>query len=447
MRKVLEILKKVILRDKVWFPIFKNTFLYSAWHRSNGIIAKVIYGNPSAQMFVIGVTWTDGKTTTANLIHHIIQSNLGNCILISTANIKFWTQEIFNDSKMTSLNVFQLNRLLSDAKNQGINYAVVEVSSHWLAQYRFEWVSFSCAVLTNISSEHLDFHKDINEYANTKKKLFANVLRNSLSTKYAVLPKDDDYGRKWMDEMIFDKMIDYGINLSSTIRWEQIEEKINSTNYDLIYLGKKYPIKSLLPAKFNVYNQLAAISVWIELGIDLGKITSSIEKFKPVNGRVNIYEDNQITYIVDFGHTPKALESLLNYVNNIKKDNNWKIITLFGAPGKRDKYKRPLMWEVVDKWSDVVIVTEDDSMSENTISIINDIIKGINRKEGDNFFIQPTREFALKFAISIANPRDIVVLAGKWHERKLYTNHGAIEWNDMNKLKEFLEEKKKEGIK
>lgn len=245
-----------------------------------------------------------------------------------------------------------------------------------------------------------------------------------------------------MEEMVFDKMIDYGINLTSTIRWENIKEELNGTNYDLTYLGKKNPVKSLLPAKFNVYNQLAATSVWLELGIDLEKIISSLEKFEPVNGRVNIYEDNQITYIVDFWHTPKALESLLNYVNNIKWTTNWNIITLFGAPGKRDKYKRPVMWEVVDKLSDIVIVTEDDSMSENTISIIDDVIKGINRKEWDKFFIQPTREFALKLAIDIAKPWDIVVLAGKWHERKLYTNYGAIDWNDMDKLKQFLEEKK-----
>lgn len=442
MRKILEVFKKIILWDKVRLPIFKNTFLYSTWHKFNGILAKSIYGNPSAQMLVIWVTGTDGKTTTANLIHHIIQQNLGNCVLVSTANIKFGTQEVFNDTKMTSLNVFQLNKLLSDAKNQGINYAVVEVSSHGLAQYRFEGISFSGGILTNISPEHLDFHKDINHYANTKKKLFTSILRNGLSVKYAVLPKDDDYGRKWSEEMIFDKMIDYGINLTSTVRWENIQEDLKGTDYNITYLGKKYPVKSLLPAKFNVYNQLAATSMWLELGIEIDKIVSSIEKFEPVNGRVNIYEDNQITYIVDFGHTPKALESLLSYVINIKWNKDGQIITLFGAPWQRDKYKRPLMWEIVDKLSDVIILTEDDSMSENTVSIIDDVSKGINRKEWDNFFIQPTREFALKLAIDIARPWDIVVLAGKWHERKLYTNYGAIERNDMDKLKQFLDEKK-----
>lgn len=235
--------------------------------------------------------------------------------------------------------------------------------------------------------------------------------------------------------------MDYGINLTSTIRWENIQEWLEWTDRKLTYLGKSYQVHSLLPAKFNVYNQLAAAWVGIQLGIDIEKIVSSLEKFEPVNGRVNILKKDDIIYIVDFGHTPKALESLLSYVQNIRSTEG-KIITLFGAPGKRDKYKRPQMWEVVDKMSDIVIVTEDDSMSENTISIINDIVQGIHRKEWDNFFIQPTREFALRLAVDMAKSGDIVVLAGKWHERKLYTNYGTVDWNDMDKLKSILEEDK-----
>lgn len=402
----------------------------------NGKIANMLYGNPSSQMFVIGVTGTDGKTTTCNLIHHLIQTNLGNCVMVSTANIKFGDQTNFNDTKMTSLNVYDLNKLLSQAKGQGFNYAVIETSSHGRSQSRFEGISFSCGVLTNITPEHLDFHDNVEEYANTKKKLFLNVLKNNLNNKLAVLPKDDEYGRKWLTEMIFDKQMDYGINISSTLKAENIVESLDHTSCEVKYLGKVYPLTLQLPAKFNVYNALAAISTGILLEIETEKIIKSLESFQPVDGRVNILKHKDINYIVDFAHTPAALKSLLEYTTSTK--GGGRVITLFGAPGLRDVYKRPEMGKIVDQLSDIIIVTEDDSQSESTYSIIAQINEGISRKEGDNYFIQPTREYALKLALSLAQKNDIVILAGKGHEKFLLTNYGKTERNDMDKLKEFL---------
>jgi UDP-N-acetylmuramoyl-L-alanyl-D-glutamate--2,6-diaminopimelate ligase len=387
-------------------------------------------------MFVIWVTGTDGKTTTCNLIHHLIQTNLGNCVMVSTANIKFGDQTNFNDTKMTSLNVYDLNKLLAQAKNQGFNYAVIETSSHGLSQSRFEGISFSCGVLTNITPEHLDFHDNMEDYADTKKKLFINVLKNNLTNKLAVLPKDDEYGRKWLTEMIFDKQMDYGINLSSTLKAENIVEKLDHTTCEIRYLGKNYPLTLQLPAKFNVYNALAAISTGILVEIDMEKIIKSLEEFLPVDGRVNILNHKDIHYIVDFAHTPAALKSLLEYTKTTKW--NGRVITLFGAPGLRDVYKRSEMGKIVDQLSDIVIVTEDDSQTESTYSIISQINEWITRKEGDNYFIQPTREYALKLALSLAQKNDIVILAGKGHEKFLLTNYGKTPRNDMDKLKEFL---------
>lgn len=391
-------------------------------------------------MLVIGVTGTDGKTTTCNLIHQIIQNNLGNCVMVSTANIKFWSQTTFNDSKMTSLNVYDLNKLLSQAKAQWFNYAVIEVSSHGLSQSRFEGISFSCGVLTNITAEHLDYHKDINDYAETKKKLFLNVIKNNLINKFGVLPKDDEFGRKWMSEIIFDKQLDYGINVSSTLKAENITEYLDHTQCEVRYLGRTYPMNLKLPAKFNIYNALAATSVGILLWLSIEQIIASLEVFEPIDGRVNLLNHNNIHYIVDFAHTPAALKSILEYVNSTKEKG--RVITIFGAPWLRDVYKRPEMGKIVWQLSDIVIVTEDDSQTEDVYKIIWDICQGIDRKEWDNFFIQPQREFALKLAIDLAQEGDIVVCAGKGHERALLTNYGKIEWNDMEKLKEYLWETK-----
>lgn len=396
----------------------------------------MIYGSPSSQMMVIWVTWTDWKTTTCNLIHHIIQENLWNCVMVSTANIKFGTQDSFNSSKMTSLNVYDLNELLSQAKSQGFQYAVIETSSHGLSQYRFEGISFSCGVLTNISSEHLDYHADIDDYAQTKKKLFLNVIKNGLIQKLAVLPKDDEYWRKRMNEIIFDKQIDYGINISSSLKAENIVEYIDHTDCEMKYLWKSNPLTLLLPAKFNVYNALAATWVGILMGINIEQITNSLKTFQPVDGRVNILKHNNVTYIVDFAHTPAALKSLLDYVNSTKWTG--KVITLFWAPWLRDIYKRPEMWKVVGQLSDIIILTEDDSQSEDVYTIISQVQKWINRNEWDNFFIQASRESALKLALEIANDWDIIVCAWKWHERALLTNNGKTERNDMQKIKEFL---------
>ena len=337
---------------------------------------------------------------------------------------------------MTSLNVYDLNELLSQAKSQWFQYAVIEVSSHGLSQSRFEWISFSCAVLTNISAEHLDYHENLDDYAATKKQLFINVVKNKLSQKFAVLPKDDEYGRKRMNEIIFDKQIDYGISLSSSLKWENITESLNYTNCDIKYLWKNYALTLKLPGKFNVYNALAATGVWILMWLEIEKICQSLANFEPVDGRVNILTHNNIHYIVDFAHTPAALKALLDYVN-INKSTG-KIITVFGAPWLRDIYKRPDMGNIVWHLSDIVIVSEDDSQSEDVYKIISDIDNGVGRKEWDNYFIQPSRETALELALSIAKEWDIVVCAGKWHERVLLTNYGKIPWNDMNKIKELL---------
>ena len=356
--------------------------------------------------------------------------------MISTANIKFGNQTTFNDSKMTSLNVFDLNKLLSQAKSQWFNYAVIETSSHGRSQYRFEGISFSLGVLTNISPEHLDYHQDINDYANTKKQLFMNVVKNNLPNKFGVLPKDDEFGRKRLSEIIFDKQIDYGINITSTLKADNIIEHLESTEFDLKYLGQSQHITLQLPAKFNVYNALAAIAASLLIGLELSQIVPSLENFKPVDGRMNVLNHKGIHYIEDFAHTPAALKSLLEYAGVVKEQ--WRVITVFGAPGLRDIYKRPEMGKIVWQLSDIVIVSEDDSQSEDTNKIIHDIMQGIERKEGDNFFIQPVREHAIKLAIELAKPWDVVLCAGKWHERYLLTNYGKVERNDMNKLKEYL---------
>lgn len=410
----------------------RNTIFYKIFKKVKAAYAVAINWNPSKEMFVIWVTWTDWKTTTCNMIHCIVNSLVWKCALVTTVNIKFWDEDIFNKSKMTSLDPSSLQKLLSQAKMKWCKYVVLEVSSHWLDQYRFHWINFDLWVLTNITPEHLDYHKTLESYAETKKQLFMNIIRNIKPKKFAVLPKDSEFWRKWWEDMFFDKMIDYWIVLNSSVKWESIVEKIDGTSYKLKYLWKEYQVSLNMLWKFNVYNSLAAISTWMLLGLKIEDIIKVINTFQWLSWRMERLENNWVYYFIDFAHTPNALESVLKFLNEVKKW--WKIITVFWAPWLRDKFKRPMMWKVADKLSDYIIITDDDPDSEDRYEIINQILVWIERKEWDRFFVLPEREFALKMAYSIAKSWDIVLLAWKWHEQVQLTNFWKREWNDKSQL-------------
>lgn len=416
--------------------LLRKTLFYSFYKKLKAKIALIMNWNPSIWMFVIWVTGTDWKTTTVNLLHKILNDYLWKTVLISTLNIKIWDEDIFNEAKMTSLDPMQLQKILAYAKEKWCKYAVLEVSSHWLDQYRFEWVTFDMGILTNITSEHLDYHKNIENYANTKKQLFTGIIKNSKQQKYAVFPKDNEFWRIWADELSFDMMMDYSIMMSWSIKADNIEEKIDGTTFVLKYLWNNYTISTSLCWRFNVYNILAAISAWKLLGIPFDAMITSIAQFKPLPWRQQFLEHNDIRYFVDFAHTPNWLESVLKYLNNVK--GTGKVITVFGAPWERDNFKRPIMWKAANTFSDIVILTDDDPAWENRYDIIAQVSKWITKIQWKDFFILPEREHAIWLAIKMAMPWDVVLLAGKWHERVQLTNYWKRPWNDMDVLKKLL---------
>ncbi len=408
----------------------RNTIFYILYKKFRALFFKYFYGNPVKDLFIIGVTWTDGKTTTTNLIHKIISDNLWKACLISTALIKIWDEVLNNEKKMTSFDPKDLYKILAYAKWKDIKYVVLEVSSHWLDQYRFEGIDFDMWVLTNITPEHLDYHKTFEEYILTKRKLFENIVNNDKSSKMAVLPKDDEVGRMWMEDMVFEKFIDYGILTSATLRWENIKEYIDGLEFDIKYLTNKYHVKSKLLWKFNVYNILASVWVWILLKIKVEDIIKSIENFEWIPGRLQLIEKDSRYFFVDFAHTPNALKVVLDYLNNIKW--NWKIITVFGAPWNRDKFKRPKMWEIVQKNSDFFIITDDDPDTEDRYFIISNIWDWLDTYEWDRYFVIPDRKKAIDFAKYISSPGDIILVAWKGHENIQLTNFGKINYSDVD---------------
>jgi len=403
----------------------------------NGQIANFLYGNPSKSFFVIGVTGTNGKTTTVNLIHKILNDNLAKTVMISTANIKVWNEELKNVKKMTSLDIYDLQSTLAIAKDSGCKVAVLEVSSHGMDQARFEWTEFDCWVLTNITHDHLDYHGTMERYIDAKKRLFTYVLKNNKANKYAVLPADDVVGRKWFEELAFDKKVNFSITWSSMLKAEKITFLKEGMELIFSYLGKSYTLKTHLVGKFNVLNILAAIGVATNIWIGIEKAIASLAEFEGVDGRMEQIEKNGIKYYIDFAHSPDALEKTLDYLSSIKWE--WRLIVTFWAPWVRDKTKRPEMGKIVDQYADIAIATDDDPDTENRIEIIKQLIQDMkNKTEWKWLFVLPERSLAIKFAMEIAQPGDILIFAGKWHETVQLTNFGKRNWSDKEEVMKNL---------
>lgn len=418
--------------DKIYY-LLKDSSVYQLRKKMAGQIANIVYGHPSKDFFVIGITGTNGKTTTANLIHKILNDHIAKTVMISTANIKIGNQDLENTKKMTSLDVFDLQSVLATAKDEWCKIAVLEASSHGLNQYRFEGVEFDFAVLTNITHDHLDFHGTFERYAKAKEKLFSYVLSNTKQNKYASFPADDKIGRQRFENMPFDNKLSYSIIGSSSLKAEDIKISPTGTTFSFNYLGKSYDIKTKLVGEFNVYNILAALSVVLQMWVNIEQVIQSVEAFATVTGRMEHIEQKGIHYFVDFAHTPDALEKTLEYLYKIKWTG--RLITLFWAPGCRDTTKRPIMGAIANQFSDIVIATDDDPDTENRLTILQQLTSDIkNKTQGKDLFIIPERTLAIKFACEIAREGDVLMFAGKGHETMQLTNFGKRKWSDKEEV-------------
>ena len=232
-------IKKLIWYDKIYITL-KDSIFYQYYKKWRAKLADFLYENPSKDFFIIGVTWTNWKTTVVNLLHKILNENVAPTVAISTASIKIWDQEMENTKKMTSLDCFDLQQCLATAKASWCKIAVLETSSQWLDQERFNWIKFDFAVLTNITQDHLDYHKTMDNYAQAKKKLFRYVLTNWRDKKYAAFCVDDRIGKKWFEEMAFDEKISYWIHNSAVIKATKIEESAEWTYFEFSYLWQKF---------------------------------------------------------------------------------------------------------------------------------------------------------------------------------------------------------------
>ncbi len=370
---------------------------------AEGLIAANFYDHPSEKLKVIGITGTNGKTTTATLIYQLL-NNLGQKAgLISTITYKYGNVEL--PSINTTPDAIELNKLMYEMWMNGCSYAVMEVSSHSIVQKRICGINFAGGIFTNITHEHLDYHGTFDNYIKAKKTLFDNLPADA----FALVNIDDKNG-KIMVQNTKAKVFTYGLSRMADFHARILENTLQGLHLEINDNDAWF----LLLGRFNAYNILAAYGVAIILGFDNQNILSELSKIPPINGRFNVIYYDDIYIIIDYAHTPDALENILSTINEM--DINGRIITVFGAGGNRDKTKRPLMGKIASQYSDMVIITSDNPRNEDPSAIISDIEKGVPANLNPKVFKIEDRADAIKMAINIANKGDIIVIAGKGHE-------------------------------
>ena len=410
-----------------------------------GLLWAAWYAFPSKKLKVVGVTGTDGKTTTTNLIYHILKTSGEKVGMVSTINARIGKREIDTGFHVTNPEPELLQKLLREMVDEGIQYAILEVTSHGLDQERTSGVDFYGTVITNVTHEHLDYHKTYKVYLETKGKLFRSV-------KFSVLNRDDQ-SYSYLRRVATGKVSTYSLNKKADIRAVGVIMEKEGSVFKLQAGLSELEIKLKLPGLYNVSNVLAAASACLELGLNLKQIKVGLESFLHLEGRfdeINLGQPFRV--IIDFAHTPNALEQVLKLSSKLlsaqtEKSKNSKLIVVFGCAGERDKEKRPMMGEIAGRLADLIVLTAEDPRSENVNDIIDQIANGCKKagaleikriknqelriKDEARYFVRiPDRREAIEFAISKAKAGDLILITGKGHEKSMCFKTTEYPWDD-----------------
>ncbi|RTQ87638.1 UDP-N-acetylmuramoyl-L-alanyl-D-glutamate--2,6-diaminopimelate ligase [Lysinibacillus telephonicus] len=377
--------------------------------RALGLLAAKFFDYPSNDLTMIGVTGTNGKTSVSGIIHHMLVGMGERSALSGT--IGFELNGVLYESANTTNDALSTQQMIFRAKMEGCRTMVMEVSSHGLALGRLAGVDYDVAVFTNLTHDHLDFHGTMEEYGNAKGLLFSQLGQDFTKNKYVVLNADDPWSERYA-KMTSYPVWTYGLKNDAIFRAENCSYEDGLTTFDMITPEGKFPISMKLLGEFNVYNVLAAAAVFYAKGIAIDVIIELIEDLAPIRGRMErVKTDLPLQIFIDYAHTPDAIEKAINAALPYKKPEN-KLIFLIGTGGNRDKSKRPAMAEKASR-ADYVILTTDDPRFEEYDSITGDLAKGMQH---ENYACIGDRAEAVRHAISVAEPGDIIIFAGKGHE-------------------------------
>ncbi|NUM32219.1 MAG: UDP-N-acetylmuramoyl-L-alanyl-D-glutamate--2,6-diaminopimelate ligase [Bacteroidetes bacterium] len=393
-----------------------------------GRLASNFYQNPSKKLKLIGVTGTNGKTTVCTLLYNLFISLGYKSALISTVQNQINGRVL--KSSHTTPDAVSLNQLLNDMVNEGCEFCFMEVSSHAVEQFRIEGLEYTGAVFTNITHDHLDYHKTFENYLKAKKSFFDNLSY----TAFALTNKDDKNGSVMLQNTLASKY-SYSLKSISDFKAKIIESDLQGL---LLSIDNVQAWFNLI-GNFNAYNLIAVYGTAFLLGINKNEIITALTKCTGAKGRFEVFKSkNGIIGIVDYAHTPDALKNVLETINKIRTKNET-LITIFGCGGNRDKEKRAVMGDIATQNSDRVIITNDNPRSENPDEIINQIKSGIKPQHYKKMIVISNREEAINAAVGFAKKGDIILLAGKGHENYQETGNVKIPFDDTEKLKSAFE--------
>ena len=407
-------------------PFYNSAVL--PYHFAQSLMSSVINGFPGKKMRVIGVTGTNGKSTTCFMIWQMLKNAGKKTGLMTT--IAWGVDKLEPElNHMTTSDAFTLNRRIKTIASQGAEYLVLEVTSHALAEFRTLNIPVEIAVFTNLTHEHLDYHKTIARYRAAKGKLFKKA-------KFSILNADDSSCSYF--QKVSRSYTTYGIK-----NGENRAKNIKLTASGIKYSLGDMKIKTKIPGEFNVYNSLAAVLVGQKLGLKSQEISDGIKSLSSVEGRMNLIDEGQpFKVIVDYAHAPDALEKVFSSIGK----QNGRIISVHGGAGRRDPSTRPVRGEILARNSDIVIITEDDSRDEDPERIAAGFIKGATGAGmvlGKNLRKELDRKKAIALALSLAKKDDLVLILGKGHEKTILRADGPHPFNDITVTRELLRAKNK----
>ena len=386
----------------------------NVYHLGIAILANIFYDFPSRKLRVIGVTGTDGKTTTVSLIYHILNSAGLKTSMVTSIGAVISGKKYDIGFHVTTPSSFAIQKFFKKALDTGSKFLVLETTSHALDQYRVFGIEFEIGVLTNVTHEHLDYHKTYENYLKTK----VELLKMS---KKAIVNRDDESFHQISNfKFLISKLVTYGIKKNADINPENFKFRT-----DLI-------------GEFNKYNILAAIAACKQLGISDNDIKTGIESFVPPLGREDVVYKKDFTVMIDFAHTPNAFDQILSA---IKPSIKGRLIHVFGSAGQRDASKRPLMGKASSKYSDIIILTSEDPRSESVEKICEEIESGIKNHESRTILKVYDRKKAIEAAIGIAEKGDFVIMTGKSHEKSMNYGHGEVPWDEYGVVRKAISEK------
>ncbi len=388
--------------------VIPNNIVNILWHLPKGYIAAFWHGLPANKLKLIGVTGTDGKTTTTHLIYHILKSAGKKVAFISSVAAMIGDTSYDTGFHVTSPDSWDVQRYIKQAVAAGCEYMVLEVTSHALSQYRFAGCRFHIGVLTNVTPEHLDYHKTYKSYALTKFTL--------LQQAYAAVVNKDDESYRLFKQLPVKRVITYGLN-----------------NADIT--PNTVVFKTKLRGLYNTYNCMAAIAAVRILNLSDKAISAAVSSFTGVPGRLEVVYDKDFTVIIDFAHTSNSFAQVLP---EVKKMGNGRLIHVFGCAAARDRIKRPIMGRFSAQYANNVVLTEEDYRQEDITHIFDEIEADLTPQQRKKVIRIPNRQEAISYAITKAQKGDVVLVTGKAHEKSLCRGTREYPWDEFNAIKQAL---------